>query len=893
MGKPWNIKCCIISCLATADKYPDRRFFLFPKPGSDKYKKWIDICAESASEIEKKKKPYLCHIHFADMFLGKKFLKKNALPTLFLSFLPQHSSFAADSEALLAENNIKVYKRQSYSNIDDDLNFDELNKMSTLPMTRRSSSASPISCNVCLNSVKQVKAFRKSVVKVKKQNLNLTSKVRKLQTIGRKQRCYINRIKKMNAEMKEYTKDISKNIDSLSNVNGNSKTFSKMILQKPRVYSEEEKKLCQFLFYRSSAGYQFMRNILQFHLPHVASLHKWAKLKHLSPGIDFEILNEVKNQVMNMPLKDREVVLSFDEMSIEECLIYDNFSDVIVGYQDFGSNERSTDLAKSVMVFMVRSLCGKFKHVMHYVACSSSMKSEVLYNELMKCLNVCHMMDLNVRGITCDQGSLNRKLYKSLNVSEVNPMFFIQNREIHAMYDVPHLFKTLRNRLLISDICTPDGTISFDVIRFLYNYERDNVTKLCPKLTFYHINPTNFQKMSVKLALQVISHSVSSAILSLLALNKFSFELREKAKATATCFQKLNKLFDILNGKPAFTRSFINIEFLQEMEKYVLKMKPVKGTSFCFNGLSMTIKSIITITRSIFLKHDDVFYIYGQKFNQDCLENLFSQIRARNGNKSNPNLFEFNQLLGKVISVKIFYTSSFANCENDSDEYFDFDWSAVLNIPSSDKNIPPEIHDYGEGTSSSQENIFDGGNDHDETIHLRDEDEIFNFPENVQIGADEAAFKYFVGYCCFKIINRMKTPCENCLKDLTEGGNNDDMSNILIKTKSFSSINNGLTTPSNHFFNICKVHIKIFEDTFKNRPHIANIKKFIIEKCVISTENWFASNECYPHRMSILDFMLKVLLRKHCSWAVDQYRAKKKETKLSNTKNKKFKKYYV
>ena len=53
-------------------------------------------------------------------------------------------------------------------------------------------------------------------------------------------------------------------------------------------------------------------------------------------------------------------------------------------------------------------------------------------------------------------------------------------------------------------------TVSWAVIRELRELERLKSSKAAPKLTDRHLDPNNFQKINVKLAVQVFSGSVSS-----------------------------------------------------------------------------------------------------------------------------------------------------------------------------------------------------------------------------------------------------------------------------------------------------------------------------------------------------------------------------------------------
>ena len=63
----------------------------------------------------------------------------------------------------------------------------------------------------------------------------------------------------------------------------------------------------------------------------------------------------------------------------------------------------------------------------------------------------------------------------------------------------------MRNSLINSDFDTPDGIVSFRPVKRLYEIEKLKTTRTCPKLTQKHIDPSSFDKMRVRYAVQVFS----------------------------------------------------------------------------------------------------------------------------------------------------------------------------------------------------------------------------------------------------------------------------------------------------------------------------------------------------------------------------------------------------
>lgn len=79
--------------------------------------------------------------------------------------------------------------------------------------------------------------------------------------------------------------------------------------------------------------------------------------------------------------------------------------------------------------------------------------------------------------------------------------------------------------------------------RELREIERNNKCRAAPKLTDRHVNPNNFERMSVSLATQVFSATVSAA----LTIGKITGDLKHlTCEATANFIKRINNLFDCL-----------------------------------------------------------------------------------------------------------------------------------------------------------------------------------------------------------------------------------------------------------------------------------------------------------------------------------------------------------
>lgn len=221
----------------------------------------------------------------------------------------------------------------------------------------------------------------------------------------------------------------------------------------------------------------------------------------------------------------------------------------------------------------------------------------------------------------------------------------------------------------------------------LHDSDRKSVVKACPKLTDRHVAPNAFQKMNVKLATQVLSHTCSSAVRTGVSINTFSDSIKSKALPTAIFLEKMDSLFDCLNSKMRFDnrkkyRSAMTsegdvAEFLKDIRGYVCNIKSPAKIS-CLKGIIQTVNAILCLTEDLFKSDLNITYFLTHKVNQDPLENFFSQIRGRGGFNRHTSVAEFNNIIGRIMSMKLLsYSSNITNCENDEEEFIRTIWRSL------------------------------------------------------------------------------------------------------------------------------------------------------------------------------------------------------------------------
>lgn len=735
-----GIKCAVNSCTASRRSNPETKFFAFPSD-KDLFNVWISKCGLNESNLPKRLQ--VCEKHFNPELIGKRKLKKKSVPEFYLKY----QDLKTDGEVPERFQNINTY---SIKPIDDVCSsamissFHEYDNISSTIMTEKENIA--VTCNNCLVNIKNCFYYKRKYEESVKIIQSLKDKI----VLGRKQKFNFNRLSMQRLKNKINQlrkKPLSIQIESLPNLSSHAKEFGKMILsKKPKEWPMEQKKLAQQIYFKSPSCYNFLREILNFQMPSKSSLCRWTLIKNLKPGINESILSALKNEVSSMDTKSKKIILIFDEVSIRRDLEYDTVCDVIDGFSQT-NNDRFGSLAKYLTVFMIRGLLKPYKFMISYHATEKNMDGVTLSEVLLSTIKVLIDVGLEVIAIVCDQGPNNRKCYSQLGVTEHTPYFELNKHNIFALYDPPHLIKSVRNNLLSGDLETPDGIASWAILKELYEYEQNCSTKLCPKLTSRHIYPNAFEKMRVKLATQALSRTVAAGIKTMHEFGTFSDSCCNFALSTANFIEKIDRLFDNLNSRNLFHRNpqkcglqlnspvYTNLEIMLD---YFQNIKPhQKKPIFCLTGMRQTIRGLLLMLQQL-IQNSDVEYILTSRINQDPIEIFFGLIRQRGGNSNNPSIYDFNHLAAKIITMTFLENSFLTNCEADQDELLVTEFS---NLPEQ-SCITSSLHDI----SNIDNTTFEQGELDAVIIETSCDSQI----EKI----DDSSLKYFIGYVAYKMLKK-------------------------------------------------------------------------------------------------------------------------------------------
>ncbi|KAG8223103.1 hypothetical protein J437_LFUL002051 [Ladona fulva] len=237
-----------------------------------------------------------------------------------------------------------------------------------------------------------------------------------------------------------------------------------------------------------------------------------------------------KVQLMS-PL-ERHAVLMLDEMSIKPALEFDASVGCIIGNSTLkDSQNREYSLATHALVFMLRGMSTRWKQTVGYhftgpSFCAREVK-EVMFDLIIKC----EKLGLSIDTVVFDMGGQNQALWKECGIiggKYAKTSNFCEhpcdvNRKLFFIPDTPHIMKSLRNHLtghqsitvpssIVDELGFTCKEVKIEYIKQVFDIDSGNQLKLAPLLRESCLQPNNFEKMKVGLAIALLNHQTGAAI---------------------------------------------------------------------------------------------------------------------------------------------------------------------------------------------------------------------------------------------------------------------------------------------------------------------------------------------------------------------------------------------
>ncbi len=174
------------------------------------------------------------------------------------------------------------------------------------------------------------------------------------------------------------------------------------------------------------------------------------------------------------------------------------------------------------------------------------MPGEILKGLVRQVIKELTTLGLKVVAMTADQGSNFVALLNLLGVTVERPVFQdLDGNDVVVFHDPPHLLKSIRNCLSKNNIQTSTGTARWKHLEEVYKKDKTQKTRMLHKLRDRHFKLHEFgNKMNVRRAAQVLSHSMAAALSTHASLGSLPKEAQESAEFV----KRVNNMFDLCNS---------------------------------------------------------------------------------------------------------------------------------------------------------------------------------------------------------------------------------------------------------------------------------------------------------------------------------------------------------
>lgn len=198
-----------------------------------------------------------------------------------------------------------------------------------------------------------------------------------------------------------------------------------------------------------------------------------------------------------LPDMEKLCVLSFDEMKIKKCYLYDK------------SNDETIKPYNYVQVAILRGLIGNWKQPIFYDFDCAMRK-----DKLFEIIQYVEDSGFPIVAVVSDLGGGNRGLHKELEINTMKTWFInpVTHQKIFMFADVPHLIKLLRNHFVDEGFLINGLEINREIIERVIQLTTSTDLNIAHKINMDTLNVKGYQRQKVKFATKLFSHTISKAI---------------------------------------------------------------------------------------------------------------------------------------------------------------------------------------------------------------------------------------------------------------------------------------------------------------------------------------------------------------------------------------------
>jgi hypothetical protein len=525
---------------------------------------------------------------------------------------------------------------------------------------------------------------------------------------------------------------------------------------------------------------------------------------------DNPFLGQIRHMVCREDQHFKFITITFDETQVRRNLTPRESQGIIVGYEDFGSGDRTAKIANKAFVVHVQGLLLEWSFPLAVMHASGAANKDKLATIIPAAVRGARNLGLHVLIVGCDQAPTNVSAIDTLmsrhpvleNGEASKCMFAVDGEGVIAIYDAAHMAKTLRNALLGGEgLNAVTGSIEWPISEHgeevMHEFIFDTMDKLkvaldssnssfaTKKLTAHHLAPVGRAKMKVSFATQVLSETNAGL------LESIGDDNLEGASLAAKVVRDLDTLIDLTIGHSSRERDVKEARKPMSSTSLHMQLFPVyldklgkaeifsyiktrgktvkrKSKSFFLKTMTQTIRGLLALHSKLIAMnvHCEVNI---RQTTSDLIESLFRGVKSQGGNNPLPTCDQFNAQIKTFCIQGMVVAKSTSGNTQDSGRNAHETLLAFIdsnNNHAHDDTVPNQgCHAVMEETTETEEQVDDICAI--PVLSLSDEDQ--QTPSSVPSQLPVGITSFDAVQVALKLKRRLlgKHPCATCRKDMT------------------------------------------------------------------------------------------------------------------------------